>query len=65
MIANLTNYKGQIIWEHSKPDGTPKKLLDISRLRKLGWESKINLVEGIKKTIKEFKSIYGTDKIKI
>ena len=65
MIASEYGYEGNISWDNSKPDGTPKKLLDISRLSKLGWESKINLVEGIKKTIKEFKSIYGTDKIKI
>ena len=50
-IANLINFKGEIFWDASKPDGTPKKLLDISRLKKLGWESKINLEDGIKKTI--------------
>ena len=50
-IANLTNFKGEIIWDSSKPDGTPKKLLDVSRLKNLGWESKINLEDGIKSTI--------------
>ncbi len=50
-IANLTNFKGEILWDSSKPDGTPKKLLDVSRLKNLGWESKINLEDGIKSTI--------------
>ena len=50
-LAKLTNINGEILWDTSKPDGTPKKLLDISRLKKLGWESTINLEDGIKKTI--------------
>ena len=50
-IADLTNFKGEILWDSSKPDGTSKKLLDVSRINELGWESKINLEYGIKKTI--------------
>ena len=50
-IADLTNFKGEILWDPSKPDGTPKKLLDVSRIKELGWQSKINLEYGIKKTI--------------
>ena len=50
-IAKLTNFKGEILWDASKPDGTPKKLLDVSRLKKIGWEPKISLEDGIKKTI--------------
>ncbi len=57
-IANLTDYKGRIIWDTSKPDGTPKKLLNISRIKTLGWEPKINLDEGIKRTIKEYQLKY-------
>ena len=41
LISKLCNYKGDILWDHSKPDGTPKKLLDVSRLNKLGWQPKI------------------------
>ena len=44
-IANLTNYKGEILWDKTKPDGTPRKLLDVSRINNLGWKSKINLEE--------------------
>ena len=55
-IAYYTNFKGEIIWDKSKPDGTPKKLLDVSRINKLGWKSKINLDNGIKKTIESIDS---------
>ena len=50
-IADLTNFKGKIYWDKSKPDGTPKKLLDSSRINKLGWNAKIDLDNGIQKTI--------------
>ena len=50
-ISSITNFKGEILWDTSKPDGTPKKLLDVSRINKLGWKSKIDLDEGINKTI--------------
>ena len=54
-IASKFNYKGDIIWDTSKPDGTPKKQLSIERIRKLGWEPKIELDEGLDHTIKCFK----------
>ena len=54
-IASLTNYNGEIIWDHSKPDGTPKKLLNIEKISKLGWVPKIKLEEGLKRTINELK----------
>ena len=54
-INNETGYEGKVIWDHSKPDGTPKKQLNVGRINQLGWYSKINLDEGIRKTIKEFK----------
>ena len=50
-IAVITNFKGEILWDTSKPDGTPKKLLDVTRINRLGWKTKINLDHGIKKTI--------------
>ena len=54
-IALLTNYKGKIIWDESKPDGTQKKQLDISRISKLGWSPKIKLDEGLSQEINNFK----------
>ena len=54
-ISNLVNYKGEIIWDKNKPDGTPRKLLNISKIKELGWEPKISLEEGIKAAVKSFK----------
>ncbi len=51
-IASILDYKGKIIWDTTKPNGTPKKLLNISRLSKLGWDPKITLNDGIIKTLK-------------
>ncbi len=55
-IAAITDFKGEIIWDMSKPDGTPKKLLDINRIKKLGWEAKIDLDNGLKETISQLKN---------
>ena len=54
LIAKKIDYKGEIIWDSSKPDGTPRKLLDTSRLKNLGWESSISLESGIENTIKTY-----------
>ena len=54
-ICYLVNYKGKIIWDKNKPNGTPKKLLDIQKIKSLGWEPKISLDQGIKAAIKSFK----------
>ena len=53
-IARICKFEGEIHWDKSKPDGTPKKLLDISAIKNLGWSPKISLDEGIKSTITEF-----------
>lgn len=50
IIAKITQYPGEIIFDTSKPDGTPRKLLDTTKLEKLGWKAKTSLVEGIKQT---------------
>lgn len=50
LIAEIVNYRGDVIWDPSKPDGTPRKLLDVSRLEHLGWKPVIPLTEGIKQT---------------
>ncbi|HCH7883653.1 GDP-L-fucose synthase [Raoultella ornithinolytica] len=49
-IAKVTGYKGSIIFDATKPDGTPRKLLDVSRLSNLGWNYSITLEDGLKKT---------------
>jgi len=50
LIADVVGFRGALRWDTSKPDGTPRKLLDISRIRALGWEPKIPLREGIAQT---------------
>jgi GDP-L-fucose synthase len=58
-VRRLVGFAGHIAWDPSKPDGTPRKLLDISRLNALGWKQRINLEEGIARTYKDF--IAGCD----
>jgi GDP-L-fucose synthase len=53
-IQEITGHVGEIIWDSTKPDGTPRKWMDSSRLRDLGWEPKIDLDKGIMKTYKWF-----------
>ncbi len=53
-IAKLVDYKGNIIWDKSKPDGTLRKNLSIEKFKKLGWSPKIKLSEGLKMTLKNF-----------
>jgi GDP-L-fucose synthase len=49
-VAKVVGYLGEIRWDTSKPDGTPRKLLDVSRLSDLGWHARISLIEGIQAT---------------
>ena len=51
----VINYKGKIEWDISKPDGTYQKLLDVSKLHKLGWKDKIKFLEGIKEIYNNYK----------
>lgn len=48
LIKEISEYKGEIVFDTSKPDGMPRKLLDISRIKKMGWTPKISLSEGLK-----------------
>jgi GDP-L-fucose synthase len=54
MIQRITGHNGEIEWDSSKPDGTPRKLLDVSKLNNQGWKHKIDLEEGIKMTYNWF-----------
>ena len=62
MIAEYTNFDGEILWDDTKPDGTYRKNLDTSRIKSLGWEPKLSLKNGVKNLIKEIeKSLYNKD----
>jgi GDP-L-fucose synthase len=54
IIQKIVGHNGEILWDESKPDGTPRKLLDISRMATAGWKPKINLEEGIRSTYQWF-----------
>ncbi|HXU47568.1 MAG TPA: GDP-L-fucose synthase [Candidatus Binatia bacterium] len=54
LIAEITGFRGRIVQDTSKPDGTPRKLLDVSRLNALGWRARINLREGLEQTYRWF-----------
>ena len=54
-VAEATGFRGSIAWDASKPDGTPKKQLDVSRLAALGWRARIPLREGLRDTVRLFR----------
>lgn len=54
-IAEIVGYEGETMWDTSKPDGTPQKLLDISKLAEIGWRAKISLDEGLRRTIEWYR----------
>ena len=54
LVAKVVGYEGEILWDPSKPNGTPRKLLDVSKARNLGWTYKTELEEGIRLTYKDF-----------
>lgn len=65
-IQNVVGHEGEIIWDDSMPDGTPRKLLDVTKMKELGWHYSIDLKEGIEKTYQWFqKNIKDLKQIKL
>jgi GDP-L-fucose synthase len=62
LIQDIIGHEGAINWDTSKPDGTPRKLMDVSRMKNAGWTYNIELEEGIRSTYEWFKDHY--DEIK-
>ena len=62
IIQEIVGHQGEIIWDSSKPDGTPRKLMDVSKMHELGWKHQIELQEGIQKTYDWF--LENKDKFK-
>ena len=54
LISNIVGYKGETIWNTDKPDGTPRKLSDVTKINGLGWKSKIKLQDGIEMVYKDY-----------
>jgi GDP-L-fucose synthase len=55
LVQQVAGFEGEISWDSGKPDGTPRKLLDVSKITALGWKPKIELEEGIRATYEWFK----------
>jgi GDP-L-fucose synthase len=55
LVAELSGFKGELAWDSSKPDGTPRKVLDVSKAKALGWSPQISLRDGIASTIAWYK----------
>ena len=54
-ISSVVGFSGEIMWDKSKPNGTPRKVLNIKKIKSLGWEPKISLKDGIKTTYQWYK----------
>ena len=54
-ISNIVEFPGDIEWDTSKPNGTPRKVLNVDKIKALGWEPKITLKEGIRRTYEWYK----------
>ncbi|MBL9214383.1 MAG: GDP-L-fucose synthase [Opitutaceae bacterium] len=54
LVARVVGFTGRIVWDATKPDGTPRKLMDVSRLAALGWRSRVGLEDGVKRTYADF-----------
>ena len=59
IVANVVGFEGTTHWDTSKPDGTPQKLLDVSKLAAAGWTAKISLTEGLKSTVEWYRAHQG------
>jgi GDP-L-fucose synthase len=59
MIGRIAGYTGKIVHDLSKPDGTPRKLMDVSKLHQLGWKASISLEDGLRRTYAEFSRIHA------
>ena len=59
MIKEIVNYTGTVVFDKTKPDGTPRKLMDSGRLFNLGWKPRISLKEGLELTYSDFVKAYG------
>ena len=59
LIKEVSGFKGKLIFDTSRPDGTPRKLMDVSKLHQMGWKHSIELDEGIRIVYEDFVKNYG------
>lgn len=58
LVKDVVGFKGEVVWDSSKPDGTPRKLMDVSKIHQAGWQHSVSLEDGIKMTYETFLSQY-------
>src|SRR4029079_255865 len=63
VVSDIVGYQGTIVYDTSRPDGTPQKLLDVSKIKKLGWSPKIKLREGLSQSYADFLASGGRSAI--
>ena len=63
-VADVVGYRGAIRWDSSKPDGTPRKLLDVGKMSNLGWKAKTPLRQGIEEVYADFQSAWEQDALR-
>lgn len=61
LVAQKVGYEGETVWDQTKPDGTPRKLLDVTKAKALGWEARTGLNEGIALAVKDFEARFGSE----
>lgn len=59
LIKSIVGFNGTILWDSNMPDGTPRKLMDITKIKEIGWEPTVSLEEGIRVSYEDFKARYG------
>ncbi len=63
LVCGVTGYRGDVQWDASKPDGTPRKLMDVSLMRKLGWIPTIGLRDGLQQAYRWFQDNYASSRL--
>jgi GDP-L-fucose synthase len=56
LVKDIVGFEGEIIWDTTKPNGTPRKLIDVSKLHSLGWHHKVEIEDGVKKLYEWYQS---------
>jgi GDP-L-fucose synthase len=65
MIKQIVGYEGEVVWNDSIPDGTPRKQLDISKLKELGWQTEGNFLRGLQETYSWFRDNYSQTRLHV